>query len=149
MRPRINPPPEIRSVQPHNKATFKIGDRPHIVYAVVDYFCFQVEEHNLQIMLTIEADAGILSIPGVEPIICFLPIPGRGYYDDIVRPSILFWRDEFWIPVCNIDPIRTEIAIHMYGRGVFEKFMFDIITMVDVSDIPDVDLLDFNTVDAS
>lgn len=150
LRPRINPPPKIQSVKPFNRTVFKIGNRPHIVYAVVDSFCLQVKEHALQTMLTIPADAGILSIPGVEPIVCFLPIPGRGRYDiGPIRPSILFWRNKFWVPVYGINPIRTEIAEHMYGSGVFQKFMFDIIAMTDVSDIPDVDLLDFNTADTS
>ena len=150
MRPRINPLPEIKSVHPQNNAIFKIGDRPHIVYAVVDCFCFSAAGHNLHAVLVIEANAEILSIPGVEPIVCFSPVPGRGHYGTIViRPSILFWRDKFWIPVYNIDPNRVEIAVHMYGHGVFEKFMFDILAMTDVSDIPDVDLLDFNTMDTS
>lgn len=146
----MNNPPEIQSAHTLFPNQFAIGDRPYITYAVVDWFPLQVGQHDLRAMLVREADTNIIAIPGVEPVVCFVPVPGHGHYGhDVVRPSILFWRGEFWIPVYSLDPEREEIAKYVYGDTVLNAFMFDVLVMVDVCKIPEVDLLKLRTAEST
>lgn len=87
-------------------------------------------------------------MPGAEPAACFVPIPGRGTYGyDVVRPSILFWRDQFWIPLWSMEQEREEIAKRLYGDQILDDHTFDILHTVEVEDIPDVDLLKIRTLE--
>jgi hypothetical protein len=146
---RLNEPPTtISKARQIGRAGIVIGDRPFLTYAVLDSFPVSCERHTYTAILCREADADLLATPGVEPIACFVPIPGRGTYGyDTVRPSVLFWRDQFWIPLWSMEEQREDIAKHLYGEDVLEDHTFDILHTVEVEKIPDVDLLQLRTLE--
>lgn len=39
--------------------------------------------------------------PNVELLISFPPIPGHGAYNNLIRTTILFWRNEYWTHSLN------------------------------------------------
>jgi hypothetical protein len=148
MKPRISDPPTVTDVQALPPQKFEIGKRPHIAYATVDSFPLRAGQFDLRAILAIEASEEILAIPDVEPIFCFVPVPGEGHYGhNIVRPAILYWKDEFWIPVYWMEPERESIATEVYGGDVLERFLFDVLVSADVADIPKADLLKLRTAD--
>lgn len=145
MKRLTEPPATISDSRRTALSDINIEGWPFITYAVHDFFILTHGKHRYAAVLCSEADAALLSIPGMEPIVCFIPIPGKGHYgQDTVRPSILFWRDQFWAPLYSMSPEREDIAKAVYGDDILKTHTFDVLYPVNVQSVPDVDLLKIN-----
>lgn len=144
---RVNDCPPIQEISYYDECV-RISSRSVTAYIVIDKFQIYHMNNRYMAVIVREVSSDAFMIPGVEPALCF-PLPE---YDvrvmikvgKIIRSSILFFDDDFWIPTFHVKPTKIEILSYVYGKNSFiynkimncknNEYFFDIVQCVRLYD---------------
>ncbi len=106
---------------PHN-----IEGRNHSIFAIVDKF----RVGNLLGIVVAETDATAISNPAIVPLLCFNPTIAtiKTAWGGMSIPTIVHCDDQYWVPLRDSVPSKSQLSIMLYGREVG----FDLLEPVEV-----------------
>ena len=109
----------------HRYGVFDVGRADQIAYIVIDHRPIVVEANGVDvdaIIVSLRQNNKELSTPYTDVLFCLSPsVLGRlgvvGEYRAIL-PSVICWREKFWVPFLNIVPSVEQIAHDLQLAGV-------------------------------
>jgi hypothetical protein len=113
-----------------------------LVYGVAEFHIKKVDDWRntvpplsaVGVMATAELEG--LSVPDSDVLLALKPIGATA--GGRCGPTILYWRDKFWIPLRATKPDKEQIAKTIWGNDI-DVAHFDIIHEIRVTNLKDFD----------
>jgi hypothetical protein len=115
---------EIVDVIAQSHPIHQLQNYSQALYVLLD--SFSLNNNAFEAVLVTEATVDLLQVPEVEPLLRLVP-------PDPFLPSVIYYRDDFWMPILSCFPEKNDICTIVYGENS-QRFGLDIIYRVGLID---------------